>query len=465
MHTLTRQTFSTSREMDFFSQKELETQTGHGRHEWPFVIIKELVDNALDACEEHDIAPEITITADAQGITVSDNGPGLPDSTLRGACDFTVRCSSREMYIAPDRGAQGNALMTLLSMPRVLDKDDGKFIVECHGVRHVITCDADPITQRARVSDDQSESGVTQGTAVRIQWEQREDDDGDIEWPFALRQREGWSWVNKILRDRFWEMALSFAFFNPHATIIVRWFDEEDVQFDATDPTWVKWKPNKPTSPHWYKLEHLERLIAAYITRARDTGQDRTVADFIAEFDGLKSNAKRKRILDETGLARVYLSGLTDGDQLDHPRINSLLASMKAHSKEVGPRRLGVIGESHFRKRCEQIGYEADSFRYDRNLLFDDGIPCVVETMFAFRGENVSDERFFVGGVNWSAGVDNPFKSVGADGLGSILRDQRISSREPVIFAVHLAKARVEYRDRGKTQIILNGSEPPEDDK
>ena len=34
-HRLKRQTFETSREMDFFSQKELETQTGHGRHEWP----------------------------------------------------------------------------------------------------------------------------------------------------------------------------------------------------------------------------------------------------------------------------------------------------------------------------------------------------------------------------------------------------------------------------------------------
>ena len=158
MHTLKRETFETSREMDFFSEKELTAQTGHGRHEWPFVIIKELVDNALDACEEHDIAPEVIIAADATGITVTDNGPGLPESTLRGACDFTVRCSSREMYIAPDRGAQGNALMTLLTMPRVLDTDDGKLIVECHGVCHAITCDADPITQRARVNDDRSES-------------------------------------------------------------------------------------------------------------------------------------------------------------------------------------------------------------------------------------------------------------------------------------------------------------------
>ena len=98
--------------MDFFSEKELVTQTGHPVRRWPLVILKELIDNALDACEEADVTPVINIKADATGITVSDNGPGIPEDTLAGALDFSVRASSREMYIAPDRGAQGNALMT-----------------------------------------------------------------------------------------------------------------------------------------------------------------------------------------------------------------------------------------------------------------------------------------------------------------------------------------------------------------
>ena len=34
MAPLVRETFQTSREMDFFSEKELVTQTGHGRDEW-----------------------------------------------------------------------------------------------------------------------------------------------------------------------------------------------------------------------------------------------------------------------------------------------------------------------------------------------------------------------------------------------------------------------------------------------
>ena len=157
MAPLVRETFQTSREMDFFSEKELVTQTGHGRDEWPYVILKELVDNGLDACEEAGIAPAIGVKANATGIAVTDNGPGIPQSTLSGICDFSVRCSSREMYVSPDRGAQGNALKTLLAMPFVLDPEHGRFILESRGVRHTLCCSADPIIESSWASIEQGE--------------------------------------------------------------------------------------------------------------------------------------------------------------------------------------------------------------------------------------------------------------------------------------------------------------------
>ena len=45
--TFEREPFTTSRLLDFCSEKELTAQTGHPRGEWPLVIFKELVDNAL----------------------------------------------------------------------------------------------------------------------------------------------------------------------------------------------------------------------------------------------------------------------------------------------------------------------------------------------------------------------------------------------------------------------------------
>ncbi len=59
---LERTTLRTSRLLDFCSRKELIAQTGHQPDVWPLVVLKELVDNALDACEEAEVAPEITTT-------------------------------------------------------------------------------------------------------------------------------------------------------------------------------------------------------------------------------------------------------------------------------------------------------------------------------------------------------------------------------------------------------------------
>jgi hypothetical protein len=48
---LKRETFETSRLLDFCSERELTKQIGHDADHWPLVILKELTDNALDAAE------------------------------------------------------------------------------------------------------------------------------------------------------------------------------------------------------------------------------------------------------------------------------------------------------------------------------------------------------------------------------------------------------------------------------
>ena len=134
--TLERTTFRTSRLLEFCSRKELVAQTGHEPDAWPLVVLKELVDNALDACEEAGVAPEIAVRSTPGAITVVDNGPGIPPETVEDILDFSSRVSSREAYVAPDRGAQGNALKTILAMPFVLDGDGGRVEIEAHGLRH-----------------------------------------------------------------------------------------------------------------------------------------------------------------------------------------------------------------------------------------------------------------------------------------------------------------------------------------
>ena len=136
------------------------SQTGHPVEQWPLVVLKELVDNALDACEEAGIAPKIKVVVKAipgaASITVTDNGPGIPAATVRGLLDFNVRVSSREAYVSPTRGAQGNALKTLVAMAFALDGTNGETVIEAYGVRHHIKFSVDGVRQ---VPEDRTHRG------------------------------------------------------------------------------------------------------------------------------------------------------------------------------------------------------------------------------------------------------------------------------------------------------------------
>ncbi len=341
---LNRTMFRTSRLLDFCSQKELITQTGHPPAAWPLVILKELVDNSLDACEDNEIVPEIAVTVDTQGITVADNGPGLPASTIHGIVDFSVRVSNREAYVAPDRGAQGNALKTLLAMPFVLDGEHGRVEILAQGTRHEITFQVDRIRQQPDIAVVAHPAPlVKNGTTVRVQWPES---------------------ASSLLHDakaQFLQLAECYTFVNPHLSLTLKWFGEQ-WRWEATTPHWPKWRPSNPTCPSWYTEEHLSRLIAGYLTHEREQGAGRTVREFVTEFRGLTSTAKQKAVLEETGLGRMALSDLASGGELDRPRIRQLLAAMQAHSTPIKPAALGIIGKDHLAHRFAALGCEMGTF-------------------------------------------------------------------------------------------------------
>jgi DNA topoisomerase VI subunit B len=436
---LTRTTFSTSRLLDFASIKELTAQTGHEVGEWPLVIVKELFDNALDATEEAGVAPVISVQVDASGITVRDNGPGLPATTVRSILDFSTRTSSREAYVSPTRGAQGNALKTILAMPFVLDGERGQIEIAAQGERHRIAFTVDRIRQEPVPAHEVEPDGCKSGTEIRVRWP---------------------DCACSILTDaeaRFLQIADDFTWLNPSLTLDVSWFGRR-FSVPATQSTWEKWKPSDPTSPHWYDPECFERLVAAYLAHDADTGRVRTVREFISEFRGLSGSAKGKAVLAKVGLSREPLNRLVVDGRVDPVLSRQLLDAMQASSTPVKPALLGTIGREHLKARFEAAGCEMESFDYRRIAdCDDDGIPFVLETAFGWLGDEAEDERRLVTGVNWSPGIRNPFRSLGAFGmsLDTILSRQRVDQDEPVIFVLHAAYPRVEYLDRGKSSVVV----------
>lgn len=455
--TVQRETFKTSRQMEFCTRKELTTQTGHEPGEWQQVILKELVDNSLDACEEAGIPPEILVRVDETGIEVSDNGPGIPESTVDSILDFTVRVSSREAWMSPDRGAQGNATKTIVPMPFVLFGEGKGVTIRARGIEHRIQIHVDQIRQ-IPVVNHQKTPAAGAGTMIRVDWDSArsiDDSEGDEFLQDDVNGDDSPCPLEES-KDRFLQMAAGYAVLNPHLKLRVEWFGEI-VEYTATDTAWKKWTPSEPTCPHWYKLKHLERLISACVAYDQDHDTDRTVREFIATFRGITATAKQKAILEATGLGRAKLSELVTDRGLDKVKVESILNAMKSQSKPVKPRQLGVIGKDHFAARFKAMGAAMESFQYRKVEEVTDGVPWVAEVVFVWMGKRSINKRRIITGFNWSPGITNPFRELGRYGrsLDDLLREQRASADEPIVFVMHIVCPRVEFKDRGKSSVVI----------
>ena len=405
------------------------------------MILKELVDNALDACEEVGTAPVIQIEVGTGAITITDNGPGIAAETIAGMLDFSVRVSSREAYVSPTRGAQGNALKTIVAMAFALDGTAGETVIESRGVAHKIVFRVDHVRNEPRIDHVCTGSDVKIGTRVTVQW------------PGCA--------CSKLdeARPRFLQMADDFGWLNPHLSISTTWNGCRYGDLTASNPSWKKWQPHHPTSPRWYDPARLRRLMGAYIARDQDRGREpRTVREFISEFRGLSGTGKQKLVLEEVGASKLSLPKFFGaGDEVNTDAIAKLLNAMQEQSRPVKPKDLGVIGRDHFAARFKAAGADLRTFRYKVNCGEGDGVPDVIETAFGWCPKGAT--RRIITGVNWSPAIGNPFRSLGSYGesLDSILSEQRSGRNEPIIFVLHLARPRIEYTDHGKTAIALEG--------
>jgi hypothetical protein len=455
--TLARKTFSVSRLAEFASEAELVKQTGHPVDRWPLVIVKELVDNGLDACEEGGVAPEIAVTIEDGVIMVADNGPGMLAETVEKLLDFSVRTSSRAAYVSPTRGAQGNALQSLIAMPFVLG-DDGAFIVESHGIARRVAFSIDPIRQTPRVELIETPASIVQGTRIALPWPNFADFDLDSPWSEP-----------EAARSEFLQLAASYAWFNPHLKLSVEWRgpgDEVKIVREPTDLSWTKWLPSQPTSPHWYDEARLRQLIGAEIAYAEERGLAiPTAREFLTQFRGLSGSAKAKAICASLALERMNLADLSAA------KIAPFLAAMRQASRPIKPKELGVIGREHLFKRFAEAGVLPESFDYRCAPFEDSGLPYVMEVAFGLRPDKDDDgpvdpdddeavaasyegrgkkKAVIVEGANFSPAVGgSPFR------LEGLLKGQKIDADEPVVAFVHVTSPRLVYLDRGKTEVRL----------
>ncbi|HEY6180864.1 MAG TPA: hypothetical protein VIW67_01395 [Terriglobales bacterium] len=89
---LERQTFVTSRVLEYFTEKELTHQIGSEKKCWPLGLTKELIDNGLDAAEMAGVAPEIRVHVKLTPSAFRTTAPACPNP--RCSSLWITRCAS-----------------------------------------------------------------------------------------------------------------------------------------------------------------------------------------------------------------------------------------------------------------------------------------------------------------------------------------------------------------------------------
>jgi hypothetical protein len=318
-------------------------------------------------------------------------------------------------------------------MPFALSGEEGRVEIEARGIRHEIAFRIDRIAQQPVIDHEQHPGSVRTGTSITVHWPES--------------SRLG-------LEDagpRFLPIIQRFTDLNPHLSICATWQDEdrhERWSREAESPGWTKWTPSAPTCPHWYRIEHLERLAGAFLHHDRERKAVRLLRDFVAEFNGLSGTAKRKAVLDAVGLQRAPLARLLDREDFDHELVGRLLSAMQDAARPIKPERLGPLGREILERTFAAYQGDPETFRYKLLKGVDGGVPWLVETAFAYRPQG--HWRVLLCGVNWSPSLDadgDPFR------LGYELGASYCGSDEPIVLLAHLICPRPEFVDRGKSSL------------
>ena len=448
---LERTTFTASRKMEYFTVDGLTKEIAHGIELWPKAITKELIDNSLDACEESSVTPLIKVTIDDTRISVADNaGDGLPEATLRGSQDYEQTVSNKALYVSPLRGKQGNALKTVWAAPYVYSGGNtGRVQIVTPSYAREITISLNKLAQEPILEESPINTPfVKTGTIVTIEWDRVSLLSEGVETPDFY----------KSLLD----LLQGYALFNPHAGFRLSCNGATTLVSEPIVSGWEKWTPAKPTSPHWYDVDTLSRLIGAKVYSGN--GQQ-TVRDFVSEFAGLTGTGKQQEVVTRAELSKQRLDDLVceNKTELDPKLVGRLLKEMRDASKPIKAAKMGVIGKDVLTRRLIEIEGVADEVCYLKE--FTEGPePLVTEVAIGTRKTRETNEEETLGddeqchypsdgrrlryGLNFTPALRTPFKII-----PRVLQAMFSEASDPLCIAIHSTSPHIEFEDRGKSML------------
>jgi hypothetical protein len=419
---------------DFFQVDGLQRLTGSSPRDFDRVIMRELIDNALDASEAAGVDPEIHVGVERRGevtvLSVQDNGPGLSREDVEKMKDFGSLASSHHYLKEPSRGVLGYAWKIILGAASTLREMKGlapktSVKVVSRGSRYELSPhwshDVGPVVDMSCTPD----KSVSVGSMVVIEL--------DHEPRF-------------VLTNLYLEMVKGYALLNPRAGF---WFTEKGVEY-AFPAVAKRSGKSFRENIHCFTPQDFEHRVEAQI-RERPS---QSVQGFLGGFQfigkhHIETSAKTMRDLHNKG-----------------GEVRRIFEQVKAKTRPPRHNLLPRLGKKAMGARSSQVSGimtgSAPGYYWGGGEPMDpsSGVitPFSVEVLATVTGPGYRRLYF---GLNGSLKLEEPFSNYvlgkyrgrNIVGLEGLLESKGVLEDDDDVIVVNLVCPNVPYTDPGKTKI------------
>lgn len=454
--------FSFNREFDFVRLDGLSRVTGRPPHEWDIYIIKELIDNALDADEvlwakEASDFPKITVKVEyieladnrQQLIVQVENRAIFPPELIQSVFDPGWYTSRKAFVKGLTRGSLGNALKTLLGIPYALRmRATGDLMpqlkplsIQSKTKEYLPRYIVDSASQVIKLEIEEGKTKGVQGTIIRIGV-----DHFSQEIPRRLEDIQ--------------QLAEQYHWCNPHAEF--SWKIELNgigwnVQY-PNNPDWNnKYKGIAPI--HWYSPTSFQDLINALFRKqfGNKTNGKLEIKDVVVAFNDKENN----RLPTLITAASKELSKTKLSQQDIEADSTNLYRFIFQNSPKFDSIKLGGLGEGFLQPSL------VNNIKIDGNILYscvndhqDPNIPFVLE-IYAARLK-VGKRQIWTA-INFTPTYGDPFFRRWLDtptrpedpvlGLRGFMDAYGFTEDTPILIYLHLICPTIEHAEYSKTEI------------
>ncbi|MDD1692011.1 MAG: DNA topoisomerase VI subunit B [Methanoregula sp.] len=392
--------------------------------------IKEAVDNALDACEEAQVLPDIFISIkkvsnDIFRIIVEDNGPGIVPAQVPFVFGKLLY-GSRFHQIRQSRGQQGIGISAAVLYAQLTSGVPTMVISRTGAKEPAYKCEI-------QIKIETNEPDII--SQQPFEWDRIHGTRVQIEFKSTMSAKK------KLL-----EYLKYTSIVNPHARFRVE-LDEEAFTFDRVSHEIIACPAAIQPHPHGIEFGQLKRMAAA---------SDQKLIDFLVEGFSRVGKKSAQEICEKAGIKSIVkVKGLTAQD------LKALLAAMQAVAVPAPPSTqcLSPIGEELIRRGLDkEFQMDFVAARTRPSSVFS-GHPFMVEAAIGYGGKLVPEGNAII--LRFANRVPLMYQQ-GACAITSCIsnvnwKSYNISQQGlpagPILILVHVASTNVPFTSESKDAI------------